>query len=166
MQLLATFSWSHMVPSPLVLFLVSNLGFKAILGPDEDSEVSNFQITGKVGDFYRASMDLMGWDHAWEVLKSHMFSGWCWPVITFNYPWLPVPMKDKDTGPKKPSCDWLMTLVVNQFLASRRHAFAGYMMVYDKSLFGQTWKPREPQICVVSSRKSSRFEYKPIHPHF
>jgi hypothetical protein len=46
-----------MVPSPLVLFLVSNLGFKAILGPDEDSEVSNFQITGKVGDFYRASTD-------------------------------------------------------------------------------------------------------------
>ena len=41
---------------PLSCPFPSNLGFKAILGPDEDSE-QNFQITGKVGDFYRALTD-------------------------------------------------------------------------------------------------------------
>jgi len=44
----------------------TGLSGPAILGPDEDSEVSNFQITGKVGDFYRVVFDPMGKILRWQ----------------------------------------------------------------------------------------------------
>ena len=50
----------------VIVSSVSHLG-EAILGPDEDSELPNFQITGKVGDFYSASAECL--QSSWGVLK-------------------------------------------------------------------------------------------------